>query len=74
MKIIPGRLDHNAGHLLQSSTVLPRPIAFVSTVDEVGTYNLAPFSSFAGICIEPACAGLLQCRMEARWTGKGYAQ
>ena len=54
MKIFPDQLSHEDGHKLQASIVLPRPIAFVSTVDENGTYNLAPFSSFAGVCIEPA--------------------
>nr|WP_239583416.1 flavin reductase family protein [Metabacillus iocasae] len=34
-------------------SVLPRPIAFVSTVDEKGNANLAPFSFFTGICAAP---------------------
>lgn len=37
-----------------SSTVTPRPIAWVSTVDADGTPNLAPFSFFQVICDAPA--------------------
>ena len=33
--------------------VVPRPIAFVSTVSAEGVYNLAPFSFFNAICGEP---------------------
>jgi flavin reductase (DIM6/NTAB) family NADH-FMN oxidoreductase RutF len=33
--------------------VVPRPIAFVSTVDEKGVTNLAPFSFFNAVCSNP---------------------
>lgn len=32
-----------------SSLVIPRPIAWITTVDGSGRVNLAPFSSFMGI-------------------------
>jgi aspartate carbamoyltransferase catalytic subunit len=35
------------------SVIVPRPIAFVSTVAEDGVLNLAPFSFFTGICAKP---------------------
>ena len=35
------------------STVIPRPIAWVSTVDVNGIGNLAPFSFFNGVCAQP---------------------
>ncbi|MHC4067064.1 MAG: flavin reductase family protein [Planctomycetota bacterium] len=35
------------------SCVLPRPIAFVSTLSAEGVANLAPFSFFAGVCAKP---------------------
>lgn len=54
MKIIPTDIDHGSAHLLLSSIIMPRPIAFVSTVDENEIHNLAPFSSFTSICLEPA--------------------
>lgn len=35
--------------------IVPRPIAFVSTVDENGVVNLAPFSFFNGVSSSPPC-------------------
>jgi flavin reductase (DIM6/NTAB) family NADH-FMN oxidoreductase RutF len=35
------------------STILPRPIAWVSTIAADGKTNLAPFSFFQGICANP---------------------
>ncbi len=34
-------------------SIVPRPIAFVSTVDAAGNRNLAPFSFFNGVCSNP---------------------
>jgi flavin reductase (DIM6/NTAB) family NADH-FMN oxidoreductase RutF len=34
-------------------SIVPRPIAFVSTIDQNGLANLAPFSFFTAICPEP---------------------
>jgi flavin reductase (DIM6/NTAB) family NADH-FMN oxidoreductase RutF len=39
-----------------SSLVIPRPIAWITTVDETGRVNLAPFSSFMGIFGPPMLA------------------
>lgn len=39
-----------------SSLVIPRPIAWITTVDETGRVNLAPFSSFMGIFGPPMVA------------------
>jgi flavin reductase (DIM6/NTAB) family NADH-FMN oxidoreductase RutF len=33
--------------------IVPRPIAFVSSMDEAGALNLAPFSFFNGVCSNP---------------------
>jgi flavin reductase (DIM6/NTAB) family NADH-FMN oxidoreductase RutF len=38
---------------LMIGAIVPRPIAFVSTVDEHGVQNLAPFSFFSGVCANP---------------------
>lgn len=35
------------------STILPRPIAWVSTLSADGVTNLAPFSFFQGVCANP---------------------
>lgn len=36
-----------------SSTIMPRPIAWVSTISADGVTNLAPFSFFQGVCANP---------------------
>ena len=38
---------------LMTGIIVPRPIAFVSTVSADGTYNLAPFSFFTAISANP---------------------
>ncbi len=38
---------------LMIGVIVPRPIAFVSTVNPAGRYNLAPFSFFMGITSSP---------------------
>lgn len=35
------------------STIVPRPIAWVSTISPDGVTNLAPFSFFQGVCANP---------------------
>jgi flavin reductase (DIM6/NTAB) family NADH-FMN oxidoreductase RutF len=40
-------------YYLMTSLILPRPIAFVSTISPDGRRNLAPFSFFAGIGANP---------------------
>jgi len=54
VKIIPANLNKKDSHELLMSAILPRPIAFVSTVGEDGVFNVAPFSCFAPIGMKPA--------------------
>ncbi|MFD1019221.1 flavin reductase family protein [Thalassobacillus hwangdonensis] len=53
MEIKPNTLEWPDAYKLLIGSVLPRPIAFVSTCDEDGNTNLAPFSFFTGICADP---------------------
>ncbi|SEA86958.1 NADH-FMN oxidoreductase RutF, flavin reductase (DIM6/NTAB) family [Thalassobacillus cyri] len=53
MEIKPDSLAWKDAYKLLIGSVLPRPIAFVSTVDTQGNANLAPFSFFTGICADP---------------------
>lgn len=46
MEITPKDLSTRELHGLLLSTVVPRPIAFASTVDDLGNVNLSPFSYF----------------------------
>ena len=45
-RIIPGEIHTRDLHQFLVASVAPRPIAFVSTVDEEGQPNLAPYSFF----------------------------
>jgi flavin reductase (DIM6/NTAB) family NADH-FMN oxidoreductase RutF len=44
--IDPSNLEVQEGYKLLIGSVVPRPIAWTSTVSREGTYNLAPFSFF----------------------------
>jgi len=57
MKINPEALSWHKAHDLLTDVVSPRPIAFVSTVDKNGVYNLAPYSYFTPMCNLPIIVG-----------------
>ena len=40
-------------HKLMIGSIVPRPIAFVSTISSEGKQNVAPFSYFNGVCSKP---------------------
>ncbi|WP_051793211.1 flavin reductase family protein [Amycolatopsis jejuensis] len=45
--------DHGAFVWMVKNAIVPRPIAWVSTVDSAGVANLAPFSYFAPLTMDP---------------------
>jgi flavin reductase (DIM6/NTAB) family NADH-FMN oxidoreductase RutF len=53
MEVNPASLDWKDAYKLLVGSILPRPIAFVSTIDENGIANAAPFSFFTAICADP---------------------
>ncbi|MDQ0244765.1 flavin reductase (DIM6/NTAB) family NADH-FMN oxidoreductase RutF [Bacillus fengqiuensis] len=53
MKIQPDTLPWAEVYKLMTGAIQPRPIAFVSTINEEGQANLAPFSFFTAICADP---------------------
>ncbi|MEW9501520.1 flavin reductase family protein [Jeotgalibacillus marinus] len=53
MDVQPGSLHWKDAYKLMIGSILPRPIAFVSTIDAKGVTNLAPFSFFTAISAEP---------------------
>lgn len=53
MEIDPESISPRSMYQWMTSTILPRPIAWVSTVSTGGATNLAPFSFFAGVCARP---------------------
>ncbi|WP_313802346.1 flavin reductase family protein [Cytobacillus sp.] len=53
MEIKPGNLEWKDAYKLLVGSILPRPIAFVTTIDASGVVNAAPFSFFTAICADP---------------------
>lgn len=51
--IDPNENSNQDNYKLLIGSVLPRPIAFVSTISPEGKLNLAPFSFFTGVCSSP---------------------
>ena len=46
MKLSPAELTQNEAYKILIGSILPRPIAWVSTMNENGNLNLAPYSFF----------------------------
>jgi flavin reductase (DIM6/NTAB) family NADH-FMN oxidoreductase RutF len=53
MIVNPSDLSHSELYGLMLNSVAPRPIAWVSTMSTVGQLNLAPFSFFNAVCVDP---------------------
>jgi flavin reductase (DIM6/NTAB) family NADH-FMN oxidoreductase RutF len=53
ISIDPRELEAAAAYKILIGSIVPRPIAFVSTVNENGTVNVAPFSFFNGVSSKP---------------------
>jgi len=53
MEIDPETMPARERYGLLISTIIPRPIAWVSTISPEGAANLAPFSFFTGITAQP---------------------
>src|SRR5258708_25883056 len=49
----PSDLSHNELYSILLNAVAPRPIAWVSTANSSGRPNLAPFSFFNAVCVDP---------------------
>ncbi len=58
MILEPGKISAGAMYHFLISTVVPRPIAFVSTVSPSGRRNLSPFSFFNAISGDPPLVGI----------------
>jgi flavin reductase (DIM6/NTAB) family NADH-FMN oxidoreductase RutF len=53
MIVSPSDLSHSELYGLLLNSVAPRPIAWVSTLSAAGAHNLAPFSFFNCVCVDP---------------------
>ena len=53
MIVSPSELPYSDFYNILISSVVPRPIAWVSTMNAAGQPNLAPFSFFNAVCADP---------------------
>ncbi|MGC1535650.1 MAG: flavin reductase family protein [Candidatus Sulfotelmatobacter sp.] len=53
MIVSPSDLLHSELYGILLNSVAPRPIAWVSTISASGNLNLAPFSFFNAVCVDP---------------------
>jgi flavin reductase (DIM6/NTAB) family NADH-FMN oxidoreductase RutF len=53
MDVVPSQLAHRELYNILISAVVPRPIAWVSSLGASGQPNLAPFSFFNAVCGKP---------------------
>lgn len=53
MEIDPTRLSPRHSHDLITGSIVPRPIAWVTSINEAGQINIAPFSFFTGVSWAP---------------------
>ena len=53
MQIDPATHSHADNYKLMTNLVVPRPIAWVSTISQAGLINLAPFSFFNAVASDP---------------------
>jgi flavin reductase (DIM6/NTAB) family NADH-FMN oxidoreductase RutF len=53
MRVDPSAMSSDAAYFWQIATIVPRPIAWTSTVNPDGSANLAPFSYFTGAGSDP---------------------
>ncbi len=54
MEIDFSTINPSERYFAMVQSIIPRPIAWVLTVNENKSYNLAPYSFFTGICSDPA--------------------
>jgi flavin reductase (DIM6/NTAB) family NADH-FMN oxidoreductase RutF len=57
MIVSPADIPHSELYGILLNAVAPRPIAWVSTISAAGQLNLAPFSFFNVVCVDPPLLG-----------------
>ena len=55
--IRPAALDRARRYKLFTGSVIPRPIALVTSLGETGVVNAAPFSQFVIVAVDPGLLG-----------------
>jgi flavin reductase (DIM6/NTAB) family NADH-FMN oxidoreductase RutF len=75
MNVSASDLSHSEIYGILLNSVVPRPIAWVSTVSASGQRNLAPFSFFNVVCVDPPLLAFAPgLRRSKRDAGRGEAK
>ena len=67
MIIDPKHIPFQDTHKLMIGSIVPRPIAIISTISKKNKANLAPFSYFNGVCSKPLT--IIFCPARRGWDG-----
>jgi len=66
MKILISGLTREAVYKLMTGVIVPRPIAWVSTRSKDGVVNVAPYSGFTFVSMQPPMVGIFVRRRQGR--------
>lgn len=66
MELRAGDLDYNTTYKILTGAIVPRPIAWVTTMSAAGVVNAAPFSAFTLVSPDPPLVLFLSSRRERR--------
>jgi len=70
----PSDLAHSELYSIVLNSVAPRPIAWVSTASASGQLNLAPFSFFNAVCIDPPLLAFAPGLRQSRQAGTSLGE
>src|SRR5580698_3057138 len=75
MEFDPEKIPARAVYNLLIGLVAPRPIALVTSMDEEGGINAAPFSSYNYLATDPPIVGMgVGNRLDGKWAPKDTAR
>jgi flavin reductase (DIM6/NTAB) family NADH-FMN oxidoreductase RutF len=67
-------LSHSELYAILLNSVAPRPIAWVSTTSASGALNLAPFSFFNAVCVDPPLLAFAPGLRQPKQTGAAHGE
>jgi len=74
MIVSPSDLSHSELYGILLNSVAPRPIAWVSTISAAGNLNLAPFSFFNAVCVDPPLLAFAPGHRQPRQAKAGHGE
>lgn len=74
MDLISSEIPHDELYGILLNSVAPRPIAWVSTLSASGQPNLAPFSFFNVLCVDPPLLGFSPGLRQPRQTDASHGE